>query len=722
MSPVISLPLGIVLPDSFFDTSYSIRPKSPPRFNSESPNSSYRQNQRNHSQQTPNSKCSNDQVSPTSPTGSHKPVQQKSQSNQHLTKYKRFTRLRHIAFRAFIPKKSSNHQSSNLHSTQFLSTYTQFDHSSKSRFTILNRWKIKTKGKKSQIRKLAPVIKTRISKSTPKERHPKSWIEYHQLYANKSIDISSPPIPPTEPAPEGQPPTPYQTKTYIPPKPVDEKRRQLILNRMELLGKSHYDPTDQGAERSKKRIELGDKLISQGKTPQSLQTYWEHHDSTLSSNSLNNLVKDSTHNQVSSAAAYQQNSIPETLEHHPVFRKIVQECREIFGAEISMLSIIDDDRQVFLAESGVGGLREVARDITFCAHTILSDRKGFTVLDAGKDWRFENGPLVQDFGLKFYAGVPVMAPNLDGSIESEDNLYPLGTLCVVDSRPREKFDLDERKKLVYMAEFARQEIGNWYAKKMQLKCEKLDRSLIWWHEETKRLEITNTAESVESPKTSPDLHARPSSSTPFLTFTKKALRKTKPEASIGSPPTSTLSSSDKIPEPLESTPSIFEDLSGAVKPKMQNIFDLATKLVAETLDLSLVYLVAVAPLGDSIEIGQVTLISGYNIPVSLPTLNVALHLNALRTPEGGVLYQNPTCQEAQEAALPSSQLSLGLANPQLCPSALLIAVGQERDKNGGGFVLGGFTNNPKRVFGTEDISCMKEFAKEFAKYTVQLKF
>ncbi|KAH9467038.1 hypothetical protein Pst134EB_002068 [Puccinia striiformis f. sp. tritici] len=47
---------------------------------------------------------------------------------------------------------------------------------------------------------------------------------------------------------------------------------------------------------------------------------------------------------------------------------------------------------------------------------------------------------------------------------------------------------------------------------------------------------------------------------------------------------------------------------------MRKVFDLATKLIGETLDLSLVYLTAVVPHGESNELGRTLIISGHNIP------------------------------------------------------------------------------------------------------------
>lgn len=200
------------------------------------------------------------------------------------------------------------------------------------------------------------------------------------------------------------------------------------------------------------------------------------------------------------------------------------------------------------------------------------------------------------------------------------------------------------------------------------------------------------------------------------------------------PPTSPSSYGNmslKSPGPVAG-PSLFDDITAVVKPKMQKVFDLATKLVGDTLDLSLVYLVAVTPNGDSDELGKVIIISGYNIPLPVPILDPGLHLRALRAPEGGLLYQNPSLQEIKDQSLNAldseaardEEAGKSHLNDNAGPhcSAVLVSLGKEEDrKEGGGFVLAGFTSDRRRVFGGEDVAYMKQFAQELSKYTIRLK-
>ncbi|EGG11356.1 uncharacterized protein MELLADRAFT_70774 [Melampsora larici-populina 98AG31] len=150
---------------------------------------------------------------------------------------------------------------------------------------------------------------------------------------------------------------------------------------------------------------------------------------------------------------------------------------------------------------------------------------------------------------------------------------------------------------------------------------------------------------------------------------------------------------------------------------MQKIFDLATKLVGDTLDLSLVYLIAVKPAPKaSSESDQSVILSGYNLPSPLPVFDSKLHLRALHAAEGGLLYQNPSTAESAEAGLNSVALE---SNPYA--SAMIIRVGEEPSENSGGFLLAGFTSDAKRVIGGEDVSYMKQFSSELARYTAKLK-
>lgn len=107
------------------------------------------------------------------------------------------------------------------------------------------------------------------------------------------------------------------------------------------------------------------------------------------------------------------------------FDDIVKLAAEICGTAISVVNLIDEDRQWFKAETGLG-VRETPLTTSICSHIIL-DQDFVEIPDTLLDPRMIDNPLCcGDPGLRFYAGA---------LLKTEEGL-PLGTLCVLDYQPK----------------------------------------------------------------------------------------------------------------------------------------------------------------------------------------------------------------------------------------------------------------------------------------------
>ena len=86
---------------------------------------------------------------------------------------------------------------------------------------------------------------------------------------------------------------------------------------------------------------------------------------------------------------------------------LTQLAADICGTPISLISLVDQDRQWFKSRVGLDAT-ETPRDISFCGHAV-ADGEILNIPDATQDVRFADNPLVlQDPNIRFYAGVPLI--------------------------------------------------------------------------------------------------------------------------------------------------------------------------------------------------------------------------------------------------------------------------------------------------------------------------
>ena len=117
--------------------------------------------------------------------------------------------------------------------------------------------------------------------------------------------------------------------------------------------------------------------------------------------------------------------ILDTLDDHE-FDDITLVASEICQTPISVISIIDENRQWFKAKVGLDA-KETSRDVAFCAHAINKAEEILIIPDARLDERFHDNPLVTgNPNIVFYAGVPLI----------DEDGFALGTLCAIDTKPK----------------------------------------------------------------------------------------------------------------------------------------------------------------------------------------------------------------------------------------------------------------------------------------------
>ncbi|MBC6109132.1 PAS domain S-box protein [Pedobacter fastidiosus] len=129
-------------------------------------------------------------------------------------------------------------------------------------------------------------------------------------------------------------------------------------------------------------------------------------------------------NEIERVAALKGYEVLDSLSEKE-FDRITRLASIICETDISLISLVDEKRQWFKSRVGLD-VSETPRNLAFCRYTILDDRI-MEVENAVLDDRFHDNLLVTgDPNIRFYAGFPLIDPNG----------FALGTLCVIDSKPK----------------------------------------------------------------------------------------------------------------------------------------------------------------------------------------------------------------------------------------------------------------------------------------------
>lgn len=120
----------------------------------------------------------------------------------------------------------------------------------------------------------------------------------------------------------------------------------------------------------------------------------------------------------------------------PSLDRLVSLASRVVGAPVSLVSLVESDRQFFASQVGLAMPysqgRETPLSHSFCK-LVVESGEALVISDAHTDPRVAGNPAIEDLHIRAYAGVPLV---------EDDSSMVLGSFCVIDDQPREWSDDD----------------------------------------------------------------------------------------------------------------------------------------------------------------------------------------------------------------------------------------------------------------------------------------
>ena len=113
----------------------------------------------------------------------------------------------------------------------------------------------------------------------------------------------------------------------------------------------------------------------------------------------------------------------------PSFDRLARVAATVLNAPVALVSLVDADRQFFKSCLGLpepwATQRGTPLSHSFCQHAVAS-REPLVVDDSRQHELLRDNPAIRDIGVIAYVGIPLI----------DARGHALGTLCVIDHRPR----------------------------------------------------------------------------------------------------------------------------------------------------------------------------------------------------------------------------------------------------------------------------------------------